>query len=118
MTGDRPLPGLRRLADLTDEQLLDLLAEAFTGAVCTGCGCTDAVACPEQCWWVAPGWCSACERRPLRRLRRWCGRRVDQVLDAVEWPAQQGRRRIPHAAGVPRTVRGRRRTGTASPPAG
>jgi hypothetical protein len=33
----------------------------YTPALCIGCGCTDAHACPEGCAWVAPGWCSQCD---------------------------------------------------------
>jgi len=27
---------------------------------CAGCGCTDADACPGDCWWSGPNICSAC----------------------------------------------------------
>lgn len=33
-----------------------------TGA-CIGCGCTDDDACAFGCYWIAPGWCSACRDR-------------------------------------------------------
>jgi len=29
---------------------------------CRRCGCTDAVACPSGCFWVAPDLCSSCAR--------------------------------------------------------
>jgi hypothetical protein len=28
---------------------------------CVGCGCVDARACKGGCFWVSPGWCSACD---------------------------------------------------------
>lgn len=33
---------------------------------CIGCGCTDAEACPEGCFWKAPGWCSACDDKAVQ----------------------------------------------------
>lgn len=36
--------------------------ETFPWLVCTGCGCTDREACPEDCWWAStdPPLCSSC----------------------------------------------------------
>ncbi|MEO8502464.1 MAG: hypothetical protein ABI609_01065 [Acidobacteriota bacterium] len=30
---------------------------------CFGCGCTDDQACDGGCYWLLPGWCSACGHR-------------------------------------------------------
>jgi hypothetical protein len=37
---------------------------------CAICGCTDDHACPEGCFWVAPGLCSACVNKSLTTLRQ------------------------------------------------
>lgn len=35
---------------------------------CRFCGCTDLQACPEGCYWVKPGLCSACADEQANEL--------------------------------------------------
>ncbi len=46
--------------------------DAALGGVrtCRKCGCTDAMACPEGCFWVDEDLCSACVPTPATRKRK------------------------------------------------
>lgn len=43
----------------------DLHEYAIGDRICRGCGCTDAVACGEGCWWVTADLCSECAPAPV-----------------------------------------------------
>jgi hypothetical protein len=52
----------RELLQLLDH--IDILGAALdveAGDYCRVCGCTEHVACPEECHWVAEGLCSSCQ---------------------------------------------------------
>jgi hypothetical protein len=52
------------LTPLAEEILEDPLDVSITldanPDACYGCGCTDSMACPGGCYWVAPNLCSTC----------------------------------------------------------
>jgi len=47
----------------------ELKANGTTGH-CRGCGCTEASACPEGCYWVEPDLCSVCARKFCHLIKK------------------------------------------------
>lgn len=55
---------------------------------CRFCGCTNRSACPEGCFWAAPGVCSNCIEPAIDELLE----KIEESADLEDWSEAQQER--------------------------